>query len=145
MKAEWRRPPFDDGQLLPVNAGRLLLGLCAGAVIVSVALSGCSSVRNVELYTDQQRARAERLELFSGTTNRPFKSLGAVNGEGCQRRTFDTNIPETDARWHLKLQAAARGADAVVGVDCQDVSVVWYGDCFKLTECSGEGVQWLNR
>ena len=114
-------------------------------VILMPLVSACATLQSANSPTTSQREYAELVEILQGGTLRPFKSLGEVKGSGCQKSTFDTNIPESDAIQDLKLQAAAVSADAVMSTACRNATIDWFTDCFKLTVCSGEAIRFLDK
>ena len=114
-----------------------------GVLLLTLLVVACATTPDINRMTASQQERVASVEILYGGTSIPFKSLGRLRAQGCQKSTFDTNIPESDAIRNLQVQAAAVNADTVIYTECRKANIDWFTNCFMLIECTGEAIQFI--
>ena len=116
-----------------------------GLLFITLLVAACATTSDINQLTTSQQARVASVAILHGETSNPYKSLGRLRARGCQKSTFDPNIPENDAIRNLKVQAASVNADAVITTECRKANIDWFTNCFMLVECTGEAIQFIDK
>lgn len=109
--------------------------------MIPLLLTGC--VKNVEIdtLTSVQRERVNSIQIREDGTNRNFVALKFVEASGCQKGPFHSRLDaEDEAKRNLQINAAALGADAVIGVTCEP-KLDWFTSCWNLYVCKGDAIR----
>jgi len=116
-----------------------------GLLPLTLLVAACAITPDMNRLTTSQQERVASVEILYGETDKPFRSLGHLRAQGCQKSNFNVNVPENDAIRNLKVQAASVNADAIITTECRRANIDWFTNCFMLVECTGEAIQFAEK
>jgi uncharacterized protein YbjQ (UPF0145 family) len=111
--------------------------------LIVVLLAGCMSNQRVETLSSAQRAAVLNVKVLSTVPKESYESLGTVSGLSCNRNKYQApNVSNDEAMQGLLIQAAQRGANAVVNTLCQTNSDTdWRNNCWASVKCVGDAIK----
>jgi hypothetical protein len=97
----------------------------------------------VETLSPSQRASVLNVKVLDAAPTGAYSSLGAVSGLSCNRNKFQApNVSSDEAMQGLLIQAAQRGANAVMNTLCQTNSDTdWRNNCWASVKCVGDAIR----
>jgi len=111
--------------------------------LLLLLLAGCMSNPRIETISSAQRAAVNQVRILDATPAGNYESLGTVSGLSCNRNKFQApNISHDEALEGVRIQAAQRGANAVMNLVCQTNSDTdWRNNCWASVKCIGDAVK----
>ncbi len=102
---------------------------------LTVLFAACASAPPI---SPELRRSASTVVLVDGPPPSGFKRLGQIEGFGCQKNLYVAAPSMVAVREQLKVEAARRGATAVVSILCQEEGTSFSDNCWKAIRCVGD-------
>lgn len=127
-----------------------LLPLC----LIAIALTGCvTQYKPVEPFPTEKQARhtpapkktvrhSSPVKLYTDATElvrKPFRDLGEVSSEDCQRTAQDSPVNMNTARKRLQIKAASLKANAILLHQCEVITT--HQGCYRQAICQGSALE----
>ena len=113
------------------------------SLLFVVLLAGCAQNPRIDNLSSSDRAKVNKVKIFSGQPDGSFTSLGEVSGLSCNRNLHQTqNVTEAEALEGVKIKTVMLGGDAVINTLCQKNSDTdWFNNCWASMKCIGDAVK----
>lgn len=114
--------------------------------VVTLALSTSASSQELSDLNADQLLRLASIEVYQAAPERPYVSLGAVQGVSCNRvGYFASGATNEDAVQQAKVAAVLLGADAIAAMTCSPRNRVdWRRNCNSTIVCAGVAVRFTD-
>ncbi len=66
-----------------------------GLLPLTLLVAACATTPDINQLTTSQQERVASVEILYGETNKPFRSLGHLRAQGCQKSNFNVDVPKT--------------------------------------------------
>lgn len=124
---------------------KLLSYYLAIVLLISTAVSGCSSGPSITDLTPEARAKLSNMKVYKSATDLPRESyevISPVEGLSCKRNAYSSSSASgSEAISNMKIKAAQQKADAVANVVCQQKDGAdWKNNCWSTVVCAGDAI-----
>lgn len=107
------------------------------ALLISTLLIACETT---QLRDPQIRRQAAAVRVLDGGLPKEgYVILGEVQGLDCSATWYSKATPEM-AMQELKASAAAKGANAIANIACENTGWSWVHNCNNSVTCFGDAV-----